>query len=182
MINQSCLGEIMQFHIDENDPETFVVGRLAALDEKWFLVQSISIYGKWDGLALYLRSDLVSTIGEKRYLEKLSTLIRYHNEPSPDVPSVAEDALQALLGFSRKNGKPVSLELKWSGKCDVCGFIRDIFENTAHIRQIDEYGEYDGETIVDKDAITRVFYGDEELEALGILAQYRNREDCTTVN
>lgn len=169
------VGEIMQFHIDKGDPNTFVVGCLSTFDTKWFLLQSVSYLGKWDGLALYLNSDLVSLETEVSYLEKMNILLRFRNEKPPNVPETKKNTLFALLEYARETGKFVAIELHMSGDRDVIGSVHEIYKNAVQIRQVDEYGRYDGETLVSTEAISRVFLDDEELKCLKILSEHITR-------
>ena len=78
MLDECLIGKIIQCHIDYSDPESFVVGRLAYYDSDWFLMQDLSSAGRWNGLALYMQSDIVSVSEFSDYIQRIVSLINYH--------------------------------------------------------------------------------------------------------
>ena len=172
MIDTHMIGTVMQFHIDENDPETFVIGQLIQIDDKWFLLRSISPSGKWDGFMLCLLSDIVSVQQDGDYLEKMTLLLTLRDSTPPDIPYINQTALINLFTYAKEADSLIAFELYMSGKRDVIGNIQLWNDNTVHIAQIDEFGKADGETLVLMDAITRAFVSDDELICLELLKNY----------
>ncbi len=164
MMRERFMGHIVQCHIDEGDPETFVVGSLVYQNEKWFLLKMISPQGRWDGLALFPQTDLQAVEEDTDYILKLKALLKYRKTPAPTVPPIGENPLVSLLDYAQKEQKVIQIELCASGACDVLGIVSQFDEATLCVRQIDEFGRYDGKAYLAMDAITRFFVDSDELK------------------
>ena len=169
MLNENWLGTILQCHIDSGDPESFVVGQLEMFDDKWFLMQDISSVGHWNGIALYLQSDIVSVDEHSSYIDKLTSIIEYRGLKKPSSPPLCGELLTSLLFFAKKAGRLVGIELYKSGWRNVVGSVDHLDNDLVCVKQIDEYGQSNGISYVLINAITRVFVADADLEALEIL-------------
>ena len=71
-------------------------------------------------------------------------------------PFSGEDSFQAPLSYGQEAGKIVSLELLSSGYNDLQGFVKEVAKDHCVLRQIEEYGEEDGTSIVELSGITRI--------------------------
>jgi len=165
------IGEILQCHIDSGDPESFVIGRLVYFDRDWILMQDLSPAGRWNGLALYMRSDIVAVNQFTKYIQRILTLVECRNEREPIVPFLSDNPLISLLHYAKNSKRIVGLELHASGYRDVNGTIDKLVHNTLYMNQIDEFGHADGKTYLSVDAITRCFLDDEESTCLEILIE-----------
>lgn len=172
MIRSKQIGELMQCHIDPDDPETFVVGILYAYDEEWFLMKDVSSYGEENGFALYKKSDLISVEVKSDYIEKIAFLMRFNNTMWPELQVSDNNLLIQVIQLCFAKSTVVGIETYASGFRDINGIIEGIEGNIVIIRQIDEYGRYDGVSWLDTGAITRMFFNDKESTYLGILFQH----------
>lgn len=180
MLNECLIGRIIQCHIDHGDPESFVVGRLAYFDGDWFLMQDLSPAGRWNGLALYMQSDIVSVCEFSDYLQRIVSLINCRNESEPFIPPMSNDPLMSLLLYARNSGRVIGLELHASGYRDIYGTIDSLTRNTLCINQIDEFGQTDGKSYLSVEAITRCYLDDEESKCLEMLREYVHAQDKQT--
>lgn len=169
MLNKNWLGTILQCHIDSRDPESFVVGQLEMFDDKWFLMQDISPVGLWNGIALYLRSDIVSVDEHSIYIDKLTSIIEYRGLKKPSPPPLFGELLTSLLTFAKRADRLIGIELYKSGWRNIVGSVAHLDNDLVCVRQIDEFGQSNGISYVLINAITRVFVADADLEALEIL-------------
>lgn len=169
MLSDGLMGRIIQCHIDHGDPESFVVGRLVYNNSEWFLMQDLSPTGHWNGLALYMQSDIVSIADSTEYLDRIKTLIKYRNEPEPVVPPISNNPLISLLCYGKDSMRIVGVELYASGYRDVVGTINCLTNRVLCINQIDEFGHPDGRSYLSTEAITRCYIDDEDLRCLEIL-------------
>lgn len=177
MIPENLTGKIIQCHIDSEDPDTFVVGRLAWADTKWFLMQDLSSAGQWNGLALYLVSDIVLIEEDTPYIQKMETLLKFWDMTPPVVPEIGKNAVEDMLLYGKASGKIVGLELCCSGYRDVNGFVNGLSHSVLSIKQIDEFGRDDGESCLSVEAITRCYLDDIESQCLEVLANgFRQKE------
>lgn len=169
MTRQDC-GRILQYHINRNDPETFVVGELAEIFEDAFLIRSISSGGQWEGLALYPMSDLLAVESDTDYLQYLVRLLKLRKQSPPPLPQRKERGLETILTYAQEHRHVVALELYQSGDRDVIGYVIAQTETVIQIRQLSELGQWDGISYVRSDAITRVYLGDTETMSLELLS------------
>lgn len=173
MLNQAMIGKIIQCHIDDSDPESFVVGRLVCYDARWIMMKDLSTSGHWNGIALYMRSDIVMVNEATDYLQKILTLVKCWGESEPYVPTLSDDLLSNVLQYARESGRLIALELHRSGVRDITGTIEYLSPNTVLLKQVDEYGFDDGKSYVSIDAISRCFMDDDELMCLAMLMACR---------
>lgn len=171
MLTEKHIDRIIQCHLDSNDPETFVVGKLIEISDEWFLMQDVSYLGKWNGLALYETADIVSVSTENEYINKLQFLLKHRNEDPFSISMPKDNLLKNVLLFAAKHRKAISLETCSSGCRDVIGFVDKIEHENVKILQYDEFGRADGISYVDMKEITRCFIGDEDLICLEILVK-----------
>lgn len=169
MINDKLINKLIQCHIDHEDPETFVVGYLIAHDEEWFLMKDVSISGECNGFALYKKSDLYSVESSSRYIDKIAFLIDFKDTVWPELSILRGHLLPQIIDVCMKEKLVAGIELYASGLRDINGIIESFDDKILTIRQIDEYGIYDGMCWLDVAAITRVFFQDEESTNLKIL-------------
>lgn len=171
MLDECLIGKIIQCHIDYTDPESFVVGRLVYSDSYWFLMQDLSPAGHWNGLALYMQSDIVSVSEFTDYIHRIVSLVKCRNESEPFIPPMSDDPLMSLLLYARSSDRIIGFELHASGYRDINGTIESLTKNTLCINQIDEYGRPDGKSYLSIDAITRCYLDDEESKCLEMLRE-----------
>lgn len=171
MLDDGMIGRIIQCHIDCGEPDNFVVGRLVYIGEKWFLMQDISPSGRWNGLALYPLSDIVSVDEDTDYIRRTEKLLNYRQEAMSGIPLLADDPLLSLLNYSKENEMIVGIEIHESGYRDLYGFVCGVDDAVLCVRQVDEFGRDDGKSYISLDAITRCFVDDEEAKILKVLSQ-----------
>lgn len=164
-------GRILQCHVDSGDPETFVVGRLLWLFADSFVLNMISPYGRWDGLAMFTLDDLVTVEKGTDYIKMLEKLLILRHEAEPEMPSRMEDGVNTILAYAQNCKEPVALELYKSGHRDVVGYISSLDDGFLQIEQVDELGNSDGTSFVRLCAISRVFCGDDSLTCVKLLSR-----------
>lgn len=173
IINDSMLGKVLQCHVDKDDPETFVIGKLLAFDNLWFLLQDVSPSGYWNGFALYLVADLVRIQETSRYLERVNILLTQRSQKKVSEPPIKSNLLADLLNYAKTSGRIIGFELQFSGYRDVDGIILDFSEGKICVHKVNEYGENEDDVCFEVDAITRCFVEDDESECLEILRNAR---------
>lgn len=171
MLSKELIGKVIQCHIDEGDPETFVVGRLVFFDSDWFLLQDISSIGKWNGLALFMISDLVLICEDSQYLKRINKLLNYWGGSAPSIPSLRDNVLIDLISTAKDTDRIIGCELCASGYRDINGIVISVNDCSVEIEQFDEFGCDDGISYIDISAITRLYVGDEECVCLEILRE-----------
>ena len=173
IINDSMLGKVLQCHVDKDDPETFVIGKLLAFDNLWFLLQDVLPSGHWNGFALYLVADLVRIHETSRYLERINILLTQRSQKRVFEPPIKSNLLVGMLNYAKTNGRIIGFELQFSGYRDINGIILDFSEGKICVQAVNEYGEKEDDVCLELDAITRCFVEDDESECLEILRNAR---------
>ena len=166
-------GKIILCHINKEDPESFVAGKLLASDTGCFVLKLISPAGRWDGYALYMRSDVVSIDSEDQYIDCLKILLSNRVSEDYATPDLEGNLLIDLLNYAKTYGLCASIELFKSGEKDVIGFINTVDNSFTAVEQLNEFGERDGESLVRTGAITRVHVADDDCECIRILAMHK---------
>lgn len=169
-LEQRNCGSILQYHINPNDPETFVAGELIEVFEDSFLIRSISPFGQWDGFALYSMSDLLAVEKGTLYLQYLVRLLTLRNQLPPPPPQRKKNGLETVLTYAQDNQRVVALELNKSGERNVIGYVTEQSESCICIRQLSEFGQWDGSSYVKSSAVTRVYIGDTDTTCLELLS------------
>lgn len=161
-------GSILQLHIDEGDPSTFVVGRLLHATSDWLMLRLISTTGTWDGLGLFATSDIVSFEFDTKYIKKLVRLLEIRDAVEQPIIDCEDDAFDTIIDFARRNNRILALELEKSGQRDVIGYVYH-YDDSLMISVVDEMGETDGLQYIEIDRITRVYCADADLICLELL-------------
>lgn len=169
-------GSILQYHVNENDPETFVVGAILEVFEDFFLIQSISPLGQWDGFALYPMSDLVSIEQNTVYLKKLERLLQLRNQSALPQPKRKTTGIETILSYAKEKCRVVALELYKSGDRDVIGYVPGKFDPYIYIKQVNDFGQWDGISYVKSTAVTRIYLGDAHIVCLELLSSQDKRK------
>ena len=169
MIDKMFIGEVIQCHLNFNDPDTFVVGTVIDANEEWFLLCSISPYGKFDGYILYSQSDVVYIEFNTRYIEKLKTLWSIHHLESK-LTCQFKATIDDFLKYAKSSDRVVCIELEKSGCRDLKGFVNRIDNDTIEFVELDDYGSFYGNAKISYASITRCFVEDDESTSLELLS------------
>lgn len=159
---------LLCIYTNREDTSRFLCGTALRADEEQVLFACVSPQGEYDGFAVKDLDDIFMIGQDNRYTHKIEKLMRVHN---PVWESVPDDGtvIQSLLRFAEKHGKIVSIQLLNSGFTDAVGFVKKADPETVVLQSVDEYGDPDGETVLDTACITAVSCDDEEEQALMIL-------------
>lgn len=160
---------LLQFHINKNNCDTFVVGNVLYIFDDFILIQKVSPRGEWDGFLLYPKTDLVKVERDERYTRMLRKLLKLkHQVPAP-VPKRLDGGVETILTYGAENKRIVALELYKSGNQDVVGYVLKQSKSCVCLQQVGPFGEADGVSYIRTEAITRVFLGDADLTCLELL-------------
>lgn len=149
------LQELACIYSNHNTAGNFNVGRIAAVDEDFTLIYSITTNGGFDGYYIQDTESIVRVDTNNRYLEKIKKMLA-KDLPAPiEIPDEYDDLVRVLLNHAYRNGSYVSFELGDSGKFDVDGIILELREDICRLLLTDEYGYPDGISNFAIDEITR---------------------------
>jgi hypothetical protein len=158
----------------ENDRFSF--GKVIACDENYLIIHSIDPAGLENGLTLFRIEDIYKIERKTPYFEKLFALMKYKNVTLPTYNFISNDYLVELLNNAKSTNTVIGLQINNSHTRDVLGYITEINCNTCEIKQIDNYGEYDGLCTVDIDNITSIIYNNLEDRDAHFLYMLKNKK------
>lgn len=106
-----------------------------------------------------------------QYDEKMKKLCPNFDDLISKTPIDFENgnALFSIMLEALRTGKPISVELLDSGVDSVIGQVTAVNEKICTVRQIDEYGCYDGIAYVNVPDITQVSYASADNSILLLL-------------
>lgn len=81
-----------------------------------------------------------------------------------------KNGLETVLTYAQDNQRVVALELNKSGERNVIGYVTEQSESCICIRQLSEFGQWDGSSYVKSSAVTRVYIGDTDTTCLELLS------------
>lgn len=137
--------------------DNFLYGKLLSLNDFEFALMLISPNGDFDGILVKEINNIIRIEFDGQYEEKMSKLISFHTEEyCSNIDN--NDIKRAVLSLAKNNTKIVSIELQNSQDVNIMGFVEKIEENLCKIKQVDDYGYYDGYSYVYISEITQIVY------------------------
>lgn len=145
----------------EDDDDKFYVGNIIAVDEKCFIINSITTRGYYDGFRLFFIDDL--------------TRININGSYEKKIKLMATDSAQDKCDFDFKNNLFINIlthiqsakkiaSFGLYSQSIITGYIEDFNKSTITLNVLDEYGRDDGKTIITLDHIKQIsFDSGEEL-------------------
>lgn len=138
---------LVEVYTNAQDTTRFDVGYILAFDDDFFIMLTLSKYGRLDGFYLYKTENIIRICVNSKYLKKMTSLMRFYNEKQ-DIINIDKYLVYDLLDYCRINNRIVSVEILDSGNIDTRGYIEELDVDKCCIRQISEYGENNGVTSI----------------------------------
>lgn len=156
--------------------EDFIVGTVIAQNDEWFAVETYTEFGRRDGLQLMRRSGRPDIRQDGQYLDSVWKQYEYRlthgAEPEEDIQVDSADPAGSVLAYAAEHGRVIALELCGSGFMDVFGIVDSFDPDGILLRVADEeYGADDGMTVIDPDAVSRIWIDADACVRLEILRQ-----------
>lgn len=169
MIDETMWGRVAQCHVDAEDTECFLVGRIVWSNAQWVLMQLLAPHGRWDGIALLAQADYQAVEVDTPYCQKLVKVAALRGEDAQAYPAMGDDPRGKMLNHAQAHQLTAALEICGSGVDDVVGTVEDVSGGLVRVRQWTDDGDADGESAVAVDAVTAIFVGSEQLTYLDLL-------------
>lgn len=135
--------KLIGVYTNRQDLSKFDVGIALAVDDDFLILSSVSKYGKRNGLLLVEQDSVVRVDEDSVYLRKIGALMRYYSE-KPEVLSAEQYLVYSLLEYCHANNRIAAIDLLDSGTYDTVGFIDELDTDRCVIKQVSEFGKYDG--------------------------------------
>ena len=146
-------GKLVSIYCSNAD-DGFVVGFILAVSDGYVLIKEVDSYGKFDGYTLIRIEDIYQIHYSGKYekkLEKLYDLEDYSNILSPGLLNPLVDS---ILHFAHDNHYIISVLSE--GGDTISGFIDSFSAVSLTIDCIDEFGQKNGTTIIDRNCVSRI--------------------------
>lgn len=161
---------IASFYTNENDLSKFSVGYVVDFNDDYIVFALVSPEGLNDGFALKETSSIIRINIDGKYENKILKLLKYHKTTHENLIFKDNNFVLEMLSFAKTKGYIVSLELLNSGFYDVQGYIEKIENDNCFVKQITEYGEVDGMSMVELRDISKISCNSSDEKILEILS------------
>ena len=106
-------GALASIYTDPNDPDGFIAGFIAAVDNKHVLMCDLTPWGQIDGWRVRRNSDVIQILSGEEYEQRLGMLMAHHRERHraffTDYPAEDTDLLLSVLLECRARNEIVSV-------------------------------------------------------------------------
>ena len=164
--------KIALVYTNVDNTSKFSAGYVAGINEKIFVLASVTPVGEYDGFLLRQTDSIYMLSTGGLYVDKLLKFVDL-NKTKFDFCFNGGDLIQQILAFAQKNHAIVSLELMGSGYDDCIGFVESFDEEVCRIQEINEFGEPDEVSIVKLSCITTMSCDDSDDRPLKLLCEAR---------
>lgn len=111
MIDETMWGRVAQCHVDAEDTECFLVGRIVWSNAQWVLMQLLAPHGRWDGIALLAQADYQAVEVDTPYCQKLVKVAALRGEDAPAYPAMGDDPRGKMLNHAQAHQLTAALEI-----------------------------------------------------------------------
>lgn len=162
---------------NRDDVDEFFVGYCIGISESYCLFNLITTRGYEDGYYLTMTDDIYKINDGDNYSKKIKNLFENLNQKLSKKLSVSDDLVKDLLLESQRKNYIVSLAINDTVP-SLTGFISSIDEEFINVEIIDDYGNADGQSIIEKSDITRIYCNSGNERNLGVLFEYNKKRNC----
>ncbi|MBR5714461.1 MAG: hypothetical protein IKX58_06720 [Clostridia bacterium] len=143
---------LVSLYYDPDNIDSFIFGKIDAIDEDNIVMRLYNNLGEPDGLFLMSVDDVIRLEYGDAYSERMKKLIGNVT----DIPSgISKPVLDSFIAYCMNGGRLTRFELDGSGTFNVFGFIESVKGGIVTVKQVDEvYGKSDGVTCFRIDDIT----------------------------
>lgn len=140
--------EIAAYYTNDSHTDKFLVGYLIEFNDDYFILAHISPQGTYDGFLLKEINSIYRVETKNLYLNKILTLAKYYNTTHEKIDFENKNLVLEFLLFAKKQNYVVSLELLNSNNLDSVGYIERLEKDYCEIKQLDDYGQLDGFSLI----------------------------------
>ena len=136
--------KLVSLYSNVENKDTFNVGFIVDYDSKFLLLNSISEYGKYDGILLIYIDDIFRIDIDSNYENKLLRLLNNKEITNYKFKKIGS-CIEKLFNYAKENNSIISISFFDSDyKSDVIGKVKSYNTNLVEICCYDEYGKVDG--------------------------------------
>ena len=136
--------KLVSLYSNVENKDAFNVGFIVDYDSKFLLLNSISEYGKNDGILLIYIDDIFRIDIDSNYENKLLRLLNNKEITNYKFKKIGS-CIEKLFNYAKENNSIISISFFDSDyKSDVIGKVKSYNTNLVEICCYDEYGKVDG--------------------------------------
>lgn len=163
---EQTLAEIYDVH----SPDRCTVGYVVDYDDDFYMVESVTPDGRYDGLQCRVTDDIIKIQCGTTYISALEKLMPFYNFFRKEVPLDGKTVLQQILDYAKKQGKICYIAVA-DGDCYLCGYITEIAEGLVTVEKRNTRGASDGYGFVRVEDIEYVSVDSEDEIKIEILTK-----------
>jgi hypothetical protein len=163
--------EILEIYTNVSDPEKFSSGFVCAISDMELLLCHIHPSGLYDGYMVKEISSIYRLNYNTKYCGKLRKLWTINGRKHHEVAQVSTNQYLNLLYHALNNRLVVSVELLDSSFSNIIGLVKRIEGESITFEEYDEYGEFDGVSIICLKDITHLVCDSEDESCLKLLIE-----------
>lgn len=162
---------IVSLYTDKEYMDKFSLGYVQGVSNDYVLLASITPNGLYDGFTIKHYNNIYHVESKDKYGEKIHKLYVLKKQQHSHIELNTDNLIVDILQYAMTKCLVVSVELNDSGYNDLQGFVSDIQEGKIIIKQLDQYGKSDGESIALIEDISCVTCDSEEENAMKLLSE-----------
>lgn len=167
---------LLSVYTNKEKPARFEFGFALAFENDFLLIASIAPFGHYDGFFVQKSNAIYRIERNSAYAHRVERLYKALAQQHPAVERTTGNPVTDLLCFAQSKNLVVSIELLDSGNTDVQGFVKEVQGFCVVIRQLDDDGRCDGESVIDLQDITYFSCDSDRGMALKLLADYSEKK------
>jgi len=173
LINLTNTEDFAEIYNDLGDVDVCAVAKVLYVSDDYVILANITPNGMYDGFSLMKTETIFQINLDSRYLRKIKKLYITKKQTHMKLELENKNLMEGILDFAYQNKFLILVELL--GNAYLQGIIKRKEDHILVLSIINQYGEYDGESIFKIEDITSMHIDDEERNCLRLL-DFENRE------
>ena len=149
-------GQLVSLFSTSGDDNGFIVGFILGVSEESVLIKEVDQYGSFDGFTLTRLNDIYRIAYAGKYENKLMKLYSQKKDNTVFMPDARRSLEDSFLLFGSENHHLISVLMNTENGETVSGYIDSFTSENLILNCIDEDGQKNGKTIIDRGQIIRI--------------------------
>ncbi|XRG79940.1 hypothetical protein V5E38_06405 [Rossellomorea sp. GAMAL-10_SWC] len=173
LIKLTNTEDLVEIYNDLGDVDVCAVAKVLYVSDDYVILANITPTGMYDGFSLIKTDSIFQINVDSRYLRKIKKLYITKKQTHMKFEMENDNLMEGILDFAYQNKFLILVELLESA--NVQGNIKRKEDHILVLSIINQYGEYDGESIFKVEDITSMHIDDEERNCIKLL-DFEKRE------
>lgn len=160
---------LVALYSNENNTDAFAVGYICEIKDGKVLMLNVGIHGEYDGYSGIDLDDIFRVEVNSKYLSKI-LMLKSFDESEKMLNTKNKSIFECLIDFAQTHNKICVISYGDNG--EIRGFVKKS-ENELFVQEFDDYGDIDGENIINVDVINKIMVDDVDCRDIEILSRYK---------